>query len=160
MKRFLLKPMALGIFSLFLFHSKSIGQVLVKGTLTGSNFDVKIGGNYNGVNYPGHHFIFIALSSNSGANTLSINSGTPAPILKNINQALTAGDIKTNQAVPVIFDGTNFQILSLNSTSSLQWLNSTVPSAIYYALGRVGIGTSTPSSRLDVTTTNIEPGIN
>jgi hypothetical protein len=55
---------------------------------------------------------FKANTVNTGAATLNVNSLGAKSIVKSYNVALVNGDIKANQIVSVIYDGTNFQMLS------------------------------------------------
>lgn len=55
---------------------------------------------------------FKANTLNTGAATLNVNSLGAKDIKKNYNTALETGDILANQLVAVIYDGTNFQMLS------------------------------------------------
>jgi hypothetical protein len=55
---------------------------------------------------------FIVTNANTVAVTLNVNGLGQKSILKNGNLALIANDIKANQIVSVIYDGTNFQMVS------------------------------------------------
>ena len=57
------------------------------------------------------HFVFIAAGTNTGATTLNLNSIGAKAIQKN-GAALVAGDITANDAVVVVYDGTQFQMVS------------------------------------------------
>lgn len=56
--------------------------------------------------------LFKANTANTGAATLNVNSLGAKTIKKNYNEDLADNDIKANQLVSVIYDGTNFQLLS------------------------------------------------
>lgn len=60
----------------------------------------------------GQIFAFKANTINTGACTLNVNSLGAKTIKKQYNVDLADGDIKANQLVSVIYDGTNFQMLS------------------------------------------------
>lgn len=60
---------------------------------------------------------FKANTANTGAATLNVNSLGAITIKKNYNSDLADGDIKAGQIVQVIYDGTNFQLLSPVSNS-------------------------------------------
>lgn len=60
----------------------------------------------------GDTYIFKANTANTGAATLNVNTLGQIAIKKNYNQALETGDIMAGQLVAVVFDGTNFQLLS------------------------------------------------
>lgn len=60
----------------------------------------------------GQVFKFKANTVNTGAATLNVNSLGAKTIVKNYNATLADGDIKANQLVEVIYDGTNMQLLS------------------------------------------------
>jgi hypothetical protein len=55
---------------------------------------------------------FMVTSANTAAVTLDVNGLGQKSVLKHGNIALVANDIKANQVVSVIFDGTNFQMVS------------------------------------------------
>lgn len=61
---------------------------------------------------------FKANTLNTGAATLNVNSLGAKDIKKNYNSALETGDIVANQLVSVIYDGTNFQMLSPSAALS------------------------------------------
>lgn len=60
----------------------------------------------------GQTFRFKANTANTGATTLNVNGLGAKTIKKNYNSDLATGDILANQLVEVIYDGTNFQMLS------------------------------------------------
>lgn len=55
---------------------------------------------------------FKANTANTGAATLNVNALGAKTIKKDSNQDLVTGDIKASQFVEVIYDGTNFQLIS------------------------------------------------
>jgi len=55
---------------------------------------------------------FKAGTANTGAATLNVNSLGAKTIVKNYNSTLADNDILANQIVEVIYDGTNFQMIS------------------------------------------------
>jgi len=60
---------------------------------------------------------FKANTLNTGACTLNVNSLGAKTLKKNYNSDLVTGDILAGQIVTVIYDGTNFQVLSIGSVS-------------------------------------------
>ena len=60
----------------------------------------------------GMPIFFKAANTNTGASTLNINGLGTKSIKKNVSDALAAGDIVVDQLVGVVYDGTNFQIIS------------------------------------------------
>lgn len=66
----------------------------------------------------GQTFKFKANTANTGAATLNVNSLGAKTIVKNYNATLANNDILANQLVEVIYDGTNFQMISPVSNSS------------------------------------------
>lgn len=60
----------------------------------------------------GQRFSFQALNPNTGASTLVVSGLAATAIKKNVTEALTLGDILDNQWVEVVYDGTNFQLVS------------------------------------------------
>lgn len=63
----------------------------------------------------GQTFYFKAGTANTGAATLAVNGLTATAIVKKQATALNTGDILANQIVQVVYDGTNFQMLSPQS---------------------------------------------
>lgn len=55
---------------------------------------------------------FKVANANTGASTLNCNNLGAKSIFKNVSEELEADDIKIGQIVTVIYDGTNFQIVS------------------------------------------------
>lgn len=62
--------------------------------------------------YAGMVVVFKANTANTGAATLNVNSLGAKTIKKNQNEDLADSDIKANQIVTVVYDGTNFQLVS------------------------------------------------
>ena len=89
----------------------------------------------------GNVYRFKANTVNTGASTLSVNGLSAIPIVKNYNVALDDGDIKANQLVDVIYDGTNFQMLSPVS-GTMQAINFAIRA---YASGGGAIKVGTTS---------------
>lgn len=58
---------------------------------------------------------FKANTANTGAATLNVNGLGAKTIKIEYNSDLVTGDIKANQIVTVMYDGTNFQMLSMSS---------------------------------------------
>ncbi len=77
----------------------------------------------------GQVFKFKANTINTGAATLNVNSLGAKTIVKNYNVTLADGDIKANQLVEVIYDGTNMQLLSPISSTGAQSGISVMPNA-------------------------------
>lgn len=55
---------------------------------------------------------FKAVNANTGASTLDVDGFGPKSIKKNSITALTSGDILAGQIITVVYDGTNFQMIS------------------------------------------------
>lgn len=64
------------------------------------------------VPFVGMEINFKAGTANTGACTLAVNGGSAKSIYKNVSEELVTGDIIANQIVKVVYDGTNFQVLS------------------------------------------------
>jgi hypothetical protein len=60
----------------------------------------------------GLRLYFKAAHANTGASTLAINGGSAKAITKNGTTALAGGEINLNQIVQVIYDGTQWQLIS------------------------------------------------
>ena len=59
----------------------------------------------------GQRFMFVAGNTNTGASTLNVSAlGTKA--IQKLGSALVAGDITANDLVSVVYDGTQFQMIS------------------------------------------------
>jgi len=67
----------------------------------------------------GDSFSFIAGGTNSGAATLNVNGLGAKAITKRGTAALTGGEILSGEIVNVRYDGTEFQLVSVGSASSL-----------------------------------------
>ena len=63
----------------------------------------------------GQSFKFKANTANTGGATLNVNALGAKTILKNTDQALATGDIEAGSIVEVTYDGTNFQLGSVDS---------------------------------------------
>lgn len=63
-------------------------------------------------------------SQNDGDSTLNISSVGAIPIYKNTNVKLSSGDIKANQEITIVYDGTNFQAIGLVSTQLLAYVHN------------------------------------
>jgi len=61
---------------------------------------------------------------NDGSSTLNINSLGAINIYKNTDIPLAAGDIKANQTVEVVYDGTNFQAIGLVTDQLLAYVHN------------------------------------
>lgn len=88
---------------------------------------------------------FKAGTANTGAATLNVNSLGAKTLKKHYNEDLATGDIVANQIVSVIYDGTNFQLLSPSAaTMSVTKVGSfqkdssnTTATTIAHGFGRV-----------------------
>ena len=67
----------------------------------------------------GQRFFFLAPSTNTGACTLNINAIGAKAITKNGTTALTAGDIVNGAVIQVVYDGTEFQLVSPSAASTV-----------------------------------------
>lgn len=90
----------------------------------------------------GQVFRFIAGFANTGAITLNVN-GLGAKTIQKQGVALAANDIRANDLIEVVYDGTQFQLINF------------APAPIYLdrTNTRVGINTSSPSSLLHLANT-------
>lgn len=66
---------------------------------------------------PGTFINFKASNANTGDLLINVNNLGFIPIKKGINQNLDSADIKPNQLVSIIYDGTQFQVISMLSNS-------------------------------------------
>lgn len=84
----------------------------------------------------GQKFTFVSAGANTGAATININSIGAKALTKNGATALSAGDIPLGAAVEVVYDGTQFQVVS--ATAGL----STPVSVANGGTGLISAGTS------------------
>lgn len=68
--------------------------------------------------YPGMEVTFKAGTANTGACTLNVNGSGAKTIKKDVSSDLSTGDILANQIVTVVYDGTNFQVVSKTPSTS------------------------------------------
>jgi hypothetical protein len=66
---------------------------------------------------PGMVINFKAFANNTSAVTINVNGLGAKNIYKNTNVSLTANDIINGQVVSVIYDGSNFQLLTINTNT-------------------------------------------
>lgn len=89
-----------------------------------------------------------------GPVTMNVNSHGQIIIKNTAGMDLAASDIKANQLVTIIYDGTNFQMITTSGNvvagggGSNPWTNNGPD--IYRPAGRVGIGISSPTVTLHV----------
>jgi hypothetical protein len=91
----------------------------------------------------GEAFMIKFDSTNEGASTLDINSLGPIDIFKNTNVKISSGDIKTDQEIMVVYDGTNFQAIGLVTNQLLAYVHNSEAAPItkgqvVYAFGASG----------------------
>jgi hypothetical protein len=67
----------------------------------------------------GQRFTFIAAGANTGATTLNLNSIGAKAITKNGTTALVASDIASGQAIEVVYDGTQFQLINVSALTGV-----------------------------------------
>ena len=72
----------------------------------------------------GDSYIIKFDSVNAGASTLNINSIGAVNIYKNTSTPISSGDIKANQELTVVYDGTNFQAIGLISDQLLAYVHN------------------------------------
>ena len=114
----------------------------------------------------GQTFYFLAAGGNTGAVTVNINAIGAKAVKKTDGSALISGDILTGAAVQIMYDGTNFQLLSdSNGTNetvgNLTVTGTTTATGLITANGGVSgalngsLGATTPSTVVatDLTTT-------
>lgn len=59
----------------------------------------------------GQRFYILFTNANTGAATLNLNSVGAVSIVKNGGEALVAGDIAAGQALELLYDGSEFQVI-------------------------------------------------
>jgi len=98
-------------------------------------------------------------SANDGASTININALGAVSIFKNTSVPLSAGDIKANQEILIVYDGTNFQAIGLTSTQLLAYVHNAEGSVItkgqvVYAYQATGNKMSVKLARADADATS------
>jgi hypothetical protein len=63
-------------------------------------------------------------TANDGASTININALGAKNIFKNTNVPIASGDIKANQEIMIVYDGTNFQAIGLISSQLLAYVHN------------------------------------
>jgi hypothetical protein len=102
---------------------------------------------------------FKAANTNSGASTLNVNSQGTKNIFFN-GSALSANVIQANAVVDVIYDGTQFQMLSINGTTPSSYgtvTNVSVSSSNGFA-GTVANSTTAANITINTTVTGVLKG--
>lgn len=97
----------------------------------------------------GQMFYFVAAGTNTGAVTLNIDSLGAKAVTRDGSTALIAGDIQSGEVCVVVYDGTRFQLI--NAANAFGTLTVTGNTYLATTSGNVGIGTSSPAQKLDVT---------
>lgn len=101
----------------------------------------------------GQHYPFIANFGITGAATLNINSLGAKPVTKNGAVALASGDIASGAIVDTVYDGTNFQMVSMISSSGAGTVteiktNNGVTGGTITGAGTIGLDTISSNSVL------------
>jgi len=79
---------------------------------------------------------FRAVASNTGNVTINVNGLGAKNIFKNIGTALAPNDILNGQMISVIYDGSNFQLLTINTNTQTGTGNgSNAQTLIYLTTG-------------------------
>jgi hypothetical protein len=127
----------------------------------------------------GQMFYFVAAGANTGAVTINIDSLGAKSITRDGTTALAAGDIQSGEVCVIVYDGTQFQLVNgASQSASIVTENLTVNKAtvlnesggdndtriegdtdanlvfVDASTDRVGVGTSTPGSKLDIQTSS------
>ena len=126
----------------------------------------------------GNTFTFVVPNTNTTAATLNIDGLGAKALTRDGSTALVAGDLVANAEVVVVYDGTRFQVLNSNSKTNFNlsgtltvagnttlsggtangvaYLNAskvlTTGSALVFDGTSLGVGTSSPSQKLNVAT--------
>lgn len=168
---------SLPLFLLVSILSINVGksQSLIVDNGTANNYQIIYPANFSGASPPaGFMVTFKAQFANTGNSSLKLNSYPIFPIKKNNNLDLDANDIKDNSFITVIYDGTNWQMLSVGAnpvgTGGISG-SGTIGGVAFFSNNssltadggnfvwdntnkRLGIGTNTPSTPLHIVTPN------
>jgi hypothetical protein len=124
----------------------------------------------------GQRFTFIAAGANTGATTLNLNSIGAKAITKNGTTPLVASDIASGQAIEVVYDGTQFQLLNPAAAANVSSFSAgstgltpstattgavTLAGTLAVANGGTGVTTSTGSGNnvLSTSPTLVTPAL-
>ncbi|MBI2269554.1 MAG: hypothetical protein HYU69_04260 [Bacteroidetes bacterium] len=148
-----------------IFSSQLSAQVELISSGTGAAYTLSYPANTNGyVN--GMSITFKSHIANTGAATINVNSHGPVSIVNTANVALSAGDIKLDQIVTIVYDGTNFQMITtsgnilagtpVSGSGTIdfvpKWSGSfSLSNSLIFDNGtNIGIGTSSPLHKLEI----------
>jgi hypothetical protein len=132
----------------------------------------------------GQMFYFVAAGANTGAVTINIDSLGAKSITRDGTTALAAGDIQSGEVCVIVYDGTQFQLVNgASQSASIVTENLTVnkatvlnesggdndtriegdtdPNLVFVdaSTDRVGFGTNTPATKVDITGTVTADGL-
>jgi hypothetical protein len=111
----------------------------------------------------GQIYSFVANFANTGASTININSLGAKNITKNGTAALSTGDLASGQAVSVLYDGTEFQMVSPAATTASTIavpVRQTVLSGPVTSAGLPNFGGSTGATTLTASGTLVAAAAN
>lgn len=91
---------------------------------------------------PGSLVVIKAAHANTGASTIAINGGSPIAITRSGSTPLIGGEISAGQVVDLIYDGTNFQLLSGASSVTIGGTNHQVQINSAGVLAGIATGTT------------------
>jgi hypothetical protein len=91
---------------------------------------------------PGSLVVIKAAHANTGASTIVVNGGSPIAITKSGSTPLVGGEISAGQVVDLIYDGTNFQLLSGASSVTIGGTNHQVQINSSGTLAGIATGTT------------------
>lgn len=102
----------------------------------------------------GDTYVITFATANDGASTININTQGAINIFKNTSTPISSGDIKANQTVVIVYDGTNFQAIGLVSNQLLAYVHNAQGSTInkgqvVYAFGASGNKMSVKLAKAD-----------
>jgi microcystin-dependent protein len=147
--------------------SVSLAQVELVSAGTGAAYTLAYPANTSGyVN--GMSVTFKAHIANTGTCTININSHGPKNIVNTAGSALSVSDIRLDQVVTLVYDGTNFQMVTTSGNTGggsgvlgsgtlnfvSKWsATAAISNSVLYDNGtNVGIGTTVPNTTLDIRT--------
>ncbi|MBY0425453.1 MAG: hypothetical protein K2Q22_07450, partial [Cytophagales bacterium] len=147
-----MKKYILLYYLVFLLTIHSFSQVALTSTGANNVFNIQYPANITSLSSGLMVTFFSNQTITNTGTSIVLNGLGPNNLYKNVNVPLTSGDIKAGQSVTMIFDGTNWQLLSTsaNVPTSNTWTLSGTNLLPTNQTANLGIGTISPQNKMDV----------